>query len=545
MWKIAIVDDDFQVLRGLKAIIPWEELDAEWSGEAIDGEQGLELVRSARPDIVLTDLYMPGISGIEMIEQLRAEGIESRFIILSGYSDFEYARQAIRLGVEDYLTKPGTVEQIREVLFRTIAALEETYARKLEQGELLESLQTYERLLAGERMVSFVNGTLKADEPGLELVAAKAGWTQQQHVTAIIEVLRKERIQGLSIADWNLFQFAVTNVVQELIQGEWPQADYVWLYGYQSAILLHAPVEMLQDAMTERAAALCRRIADCLQSYLGLQVRIGIGGVKQAWPELKASADEAFQALFYQEMRSPAGAGDAIAVYGTGQPDEAGTTPGPVRPDRVRFFQDLSGAMQDGSAEEMLDLILAYAGCRANPEEEAPPLYYPVVAAEIWAIFQYCTARTGLRMEEVDQQVVLYELDGITSCRLLEQWFSMKVRKLSLARKPAVSSKHQKTVETMIQYIHDHYAEDITLEDLAGQLYISKNYLNQLFKRMTGETFMNYVIRVRIEKAKALLLEGNDLIYEIAEKVGYQNVPYFSTLFKKYCGVNPSDLMKK
>ncbi|MNC35613.1 HTH-type transcriptional regulator YesS [compost metagenome] len=97
----------------------------------------------------------------------------------------------------------------------------------------------------------------------------------------------------------------------------------------------------------------------------------------------------------------------------------------------------------------------------------------------------------------------------------------------------------------MTEYIHKHYAEDITLELLASQLYISKNYLNQLFKKVTGETFTNYVIRVRIEKAKTLLQGGSYLIYEVSEMVGYQNVPYFSTLFKKYCGVSPSELMKR
>jgi two-component system, response regulator YesN len=97
----------------------------------------------------------------------------------------------------------------------------------------------------------------------------------------------------------------------------------------------------------------------------------------------------------------------------------------------------------------------------------------------------------------------------------------------------------------MIQYAHSHYPEEISLEDLSKRLYLSRNYLNQIFKKATGETFTNYVIRVRMEKAKALMLEGKHMIYEIAEKVGYKNVPYFSSNFKKYYGVNPSELAKK
>ena len=94
----------------------------------------------------------------------------------------------------------------------------------------------------------------------------------------------------------------------------------------------------------------------------------------------------------------------------------------------------------------------------------------------------------------------------------------------------------------MMQYAHDHYAQDITLDDLSAQLFLSRNYLNKIFKQATGETFTSYVIRVRMEKAKVLIIERKYLIYEIAEMVGYKNIPYFSSVFKKHYGMNPSDL---
>ena len=106
------------------------------------------------------------------------------------------------------------------------------------------------------------------------------------------------------------------------------------------------------------------------------------------------------------------------------------------------------------------------------------------------------------------------------------------------------NSKHKEAVDFMIQYAHDHYAEEISLEDMSKQLYLSRNYLNQIFKKATGETFTNYVIHVRMKKAQALLAEGKYMIYEISEKVGYKNVPYFSSIFKKYNGINPSEVGK-
>jgi two-component system response regulator YesN len=105
--------------------------------------------------------------------------------------------------------------------------------------------------------------------------------------------------------------------------------------------------------------------------------------------------------------------------------------------------------------------------------------------------------------------------------------------------------RHKQAVEYMIQYVQDHYSENITLHDLSNQIYISRNYLSQIFKKGTGLSFNHYVNKVRMEKAKNLILEGKLLIYEIAEEVGYKNTPYFSSLFKKYTGVNPTDLLKQ
>ncbi|MNE28622.1 Bifunctional transcriptional activator/DNA repair enzyme AdaA [compost metagenome] len=97
----------------------------------------------------------------------------------------------------------------------------------------------------------------------------------------------------------------------------------------------------------------------------------------------------------------------------------------------------------------------------------------------------------------------------------------------------------------MVDYIHKHYGDELTLERLANELYLTKNYLNQIFKKAMGDTFNQYLTKVRMEKAKAMLLDGKYLIYEVSERVGYKNIPYFSTLFKKYTGMNPSEFVSE
>lgn len=135
MWKIAIIDDERQVLQGMKRAIPWEELGAEWAGEALNGEDGLAMIRATSPDIVITDIYMPVMSGLEMMEQLRNEGFKGKIIILSGYSDFEHARQALRLQVSDYVSKPISLPTLRTILHKVIAELLREQEKVIRQGE--------------------------------------------------------------------------------------------------------------------------------------------------------------------------------------------------------------------------------------------------------------------------------------------------------------------------------------------------------------------------------------------------------------------------
>jgi two-component system, response regulator YesN len=530
MWKIAIVDDDFQVLRGLKKAIPWEECDAECAGEASNGESGLELIRSSQPDIVITDLYMPGISGIEMIEQARKEGFQGRFIILSGYSDFEYARQALRLGVEDYLMKPGTLEQIREVLERTIGKLEESYLLRLEEYERNQTGQITE-LSIHDWVISMLNNsqtTLKQDVP--PHVHSLVQWEEHRQAVAIMEVIKTDRVHNITIADWNLFRFALTNVAQESLAHAWPGSLLVWLYGSYFAVVYHVSNDLSEPEALERIHAVCRQVSHNVQQYLGISVRYGIGDMKTSWRGLKESSEEAFQELFMRSMDSVL---SPASKHGSGQLS-------------VTFCRQLASALQTQDPKDAMSIVSNYLDAvQADCSDAESTGFYRVLATEVWALFQYAAAQAGIRPEDSDPTVVAYELDQLTGRVQLEEWLASKIDLIHTRKQPQIGQKHKQAVEFMIQYIHEHYAEDLTLEDLSNQLFISKNYLNQLFKKVTGETFMNYVIRVRINKAKVLLLEGNLMIYEIAEKVGYQNVPYFSTLFKKYCGVNPSDLIKK
>ncbi|MCZ8515013.1 response regulator [Paenibacillus filicis] len=359
MWKVAIIDDDPYVLRGMKKIIPWAELDLEFVGEEQDGHKGLELIRTACPDIVITDIYMPVLNGLDMIEKLRDEGFQGKIVILSGYSDFEYARQAVRLDVDDYLSKPTSIEMLRKVMEKLIHRLEE-------------------------------------------------------------ELIKKEKMDEVYHKDAN--------------------------------------------------------------------------------PELSETQLE-FYHNFAQAIRNSKACYAKELVKG-----------------HIVHLQDINFTSQA--------LLQQYT-------------------KEIWTILAYTLFDAGIVLNDIYPNHTLQnDLDNIISLIQFELWLLHIIDVILESRKYKDNLKHQKAMDTIIEYIHEHYTEDISLEELSDIVSISKNYLCYIFKKATGETFNQYLTRVRIEKAKEMILDGKWLVYEIAEKVGYKNIPYFSTVFKKITGHTPTDLVK-
>lgn len=354
MWKIAIIDDDPNLLDGMREAIPWADLNIQWVGEGLDGEEGLDLVKELKPDIVITDISMPVMNGLEMIERLREQDYKGRIVILSGYSDFEYARQALRLNVDDYLSKPVTVNNLKKVIERVTRKLEEDKQLRKDTGQELDEI---------------------------------------------------------------------------------------------------------------------RDVA---------------------------------------EIR------------------------------HVQFYRQLAGAIRNAQEEQAKALIASYT----SQLESLSKRELRILANDLWAVIAYSLLDIGIDLKQIYPSFEpMPDADGSYSPATLQLWLEDMVATILNSKLMSDNVKHRKIVEFVIRYIHEHYMEDLTLGTLADEVQISKNYLGQIFKNVMQEPFNHYVTRVRMEKAKDMILEGKMYVYEVAEKVGYNSISYFSTQFKKYTGYNPTDLI--
>ncbi|MDQ1914726.1 response regulator transcription factor [Paenibacillus sp. GD4] len=539
MWKIAIIDDERQVLQGMKRAIPWEELDAKWVGEALNGAEGLNMIRTARPDIIITDIYMPIMNGLDMIEQLRKEGFNGKIIILSGYSDFEHARQALRHNVSDYVSKPISLPTLKVILSKVIQELVDEDERRMKQGELEQKLMLYEPFIEKEWVRSAAIGTLDSSYRNGELLPQPFRfWSDTSHAVIGIELVRDERARKYSVSDWNLFRFAVSNIVYELASKVFPFVEYTDLHSTRAVLIIH-PEGDNEERVCKAMEALGIRIIESVTKYLKLVSRVGIGGIKSDWTQIPDSTEEAFRAIDMRQLRvSPPLELFTYQGEATNEEEQVALFP-------VKFSYELANAMKTVQESKAQQLVADYIG-ELESHTGITPDYVQMLGSELWGIISYCLYEAGYVLDDLfTNDQIAKELKGLVQPDQLKRWLMDKISIICVSRQWKGSSKHRQVVDFMTNYIHEHYAEDLTLADLSDKVFISRNHLSIIFKNMTGETFNTYLTRVRIEKARELLLERNMLVYEVAESVGYKNIPYFSILFKKMTGMNPTDLIKQ
>lgn len=536
MWKMVIVDDDRYVLQAMRRAIPWQSLEAECVAECLDGREGLEAVERFDPDIVLTDIYMPVMDGLEMIERLRDGGYKGKIFILSGYSDFEYARKALRLDVEDYLSKPLSVDTLESVLGKVVGKLEEEASRRLEDEDLRGKLRLYEPFVEKEWITSLLTGTMDPAELA-GYAARNSRLTDRAHLVMAVEIVRTLQDSTYTNADWNLLRFAVTNIVKELLAEAWPGSEIVELQSHFMAVLLQGEPGIDPEEAAVRIRETAREMIRCVGQYLRLQLQIGVGRWKERWTDIPNSTEEAFRALSLKRY-SPLASVDLFELERCEEAAGGGEAPSDFRP--IQLYQKFADAAR--ISENRLQSVVEEWTRQLAEREPIKPSSLQQQGLEIWAMLSYALEDVGLAA--AGPQDIRLEMKSILSAGQLRDWFAEKIGRAYAGKPWNEKIRYKEAVDFMVEYIHEHYAEDISLSQLAEKVFISRNYLAQMFRESTGETFNTYLTKVRMNQAKKLLQSGKYRIYQVSELVGYKNVPYFSTLFKKVTGLNPSDLAK-
>ncbi|MEF3302111.1 response regulator [Paenibacillus sp. GYB003] len=537
MIKAVIVDDDMTTLQGLARSVRWEQFGIRVVGTAINGKEGLEQIEAHRPDIILTDIYMPVMNGIEMLKALREAGNTAEVIILSGYEDFKYAQSAVKLRVNDYLSKPATLDDIERVLKEAVDQISKRDAVEKEERELRELLAyhlptTKRQLLKGLLEPGFCQtGFFRKVSEYLKL-----DFTGQRYTVVLIEFFAgRERLSHRHRPnDLALFAYAVQNIVEELAA----RKDGVYVADFQRnllSIIVAAPLHLKQERARRQAVQVAQELLDHVRDLLKLQVWAAVGSVAEQVGDIPKSYAAAVDLLASREKFS-----EKQLLLQEDVRELAATVP--RRP--IESYQAVVDAMMLGQ-EELVETCIDEL-TRVLREGKAPSINdLREFAIDIVGIVSLALHEHGLQIEHFRANFSIYkELELFCGISDFSGWLRDLLIPICRAMHERSSHKHRKTIDFIKRYVQQHYAEDITLDLIAEKVYLTRNYLSQIFKQETGENYNSYLTRVRMEKAKELLLTGNYKVFEISQIVGYKNNAYFSQLFKKHTGYYPSELNK-
>ncbi|WP_176220716.1 response regulator [Cohnella massiliensis] len=532
MIKAVIIDDDTATLNGMKRSIGWKRMNIEVVGVAENGREGLELIERTRPDLILTDIYMPVMDGIEMLKRLRRSNAEAEVVILSGYEDFKHAQTAFKLRVRDYVSKPATVEEIEEVLVEAAEHILASGRARREERELRELLeynrasarrQLFKELL--ERGQSQLAGEGGVADLGVRLTASVFG-------VAVLECFRRGERGPADSHDWPaLFSRGARAVEETVAAMKGVYVADVQLNALTLIVTENAAAK--PEAVLKKAAQAAGKAIECMEAALCANARAAIGPVAESADRIPFAYREAMK-LMREGMYV---AGRKIATPGD-VPVKRRTQP-PRTIESCRRMADAAMQGQSELARQQLESCLAelsaLPGLSVAMLREAAIEFIGVVAV---ALYEH-----GLKIDDLHLNRNPYAgLERLRSMEDLAVLMEEIVQSVCQVMARRASAKHRKTVDFIIRFVHDHYSEDITLEMIADKVFLTRNYLSQIFKQATGENYNNYLTRVRMEKAKELMKSGNYKLYEISAMVGYKNNAYFSQLFKKVTGFNPSEL---
>ncbi len=503
--KILIADDEPHVRNGLKKIINWEELGIEQVFSAENGEEALRICKESRPEIVLTDIRMPGLDGLEMAKRALSQCGVKKILIMSGYSDFEYAKTALQLGAVDYLLKPVNVEELKASLCKSV--------------EAIRSASRYNSMACDQLARQVLEGL---EQP--ETLLATLTGTEHLDGQVVCCLLSRDRIYKAEVSE-QLICEACSCLAEKLAATGWVlimEQDYaVWVYqisDYQTR-------STYQNQLRTVLHKINSRLGNC---SMGISKPGEFGNLhslyRQAHRALKRRMYQGGEQCFFYEMED-----------GISQVKCAGGLDGKAFKDQVYHFK--IEAAQEEIAKAFEKLYQEKCTDNQRPQVLCVLLQHALVEA-----IQEKGIDTASLLNQNQTEDSLPVYDTLSSYeQMCRDFCSAALQEVSV-----LSQKHHSAaVEKAVWYMNHYYYEDITLKQLAERVDKSTNYLSAIFKKEMCMNFNEYLNEVRIRHAQEILATTDKMIYEVAEMVGYSNYRYFTKVFKKIVGYAPSNIKNR
>ena len=512
MYHVLLADDEARIRQGLRNIVDWEELGFTIVGETSDGEETAAFLCREKPDVVLLDITMPKLSGLEVLQKAKEGGFTGKAIIVSGYSDFKFAQEAIRLGVENYLTKPIDETELEQILRKLQKDLtEETRKKATEVHYFARARKTILRdlFLSPNNIALLELIDVNSSPVPYQVVLYEKYAPQQGAASLSFEKLLHLPNKGMHAFD----TLTIENTEAVLLKGEKALTafrHFVASYQQQRDFSMPTPL----DAVFLTYGRPVSSLTDVHISY------------RQA------------QALLQRKFFLPQG------VHLLGFDQEAPlSAPAPLEPGMLHTWGEtfLSCLQSFNRTRLAADLQVLEEDLRNRSSSVSEILYfltdlYLHIKEQILRLYggnTFSFPTNSWAMEFIQSRTYLYEI-----MRFFFEQFELIMRSIGTYSKESV-------IDDILHYIDHNYMKNLKLENLAPLFGYNCSYLGKLLKQKTGRSFNTYLDEVRIRISKDLLKTSDMKVYEIAEAVGYSNVDYFSLKFKKSMQCSPLEYRRQ
>lgn len=534
MLKVLIADDEKMICSLISQLLDWNALGYEIVGMAYTGVDAYEMIRKEQPDVIISDIRMPGYDGIELIKRTKEAGIEAEFVMISGFKQFEYAQNAMKYGVKYYLLKPIEEDKLQEIAeeikdsilsrkqhdhYRNQLELEIQETRDKMKKRFLTSMLFGEhesRKIADcnsinqEYSTSFKEGVFQA-----VFIKVDTDGGEEESIGSMIEKLEK-------------YTDILGDVCEEHITTEMHSGIITLVnYKFEQEALVRKKIEEMYE-----------EIKKYIDRFEGFSVVLGVGRKMDHFLESNLCLQTAIDAIKYRIRIS-----NTNIIYLENYQFEPYDIDKIVTEGKKQAYLSKVVSGDIRGAQECLAATLREI--RYSGGSYSPILFFDILIAYVDLLTDYCKQQ-DLYSEEYERNLKKWNVstDNIRSEKMLLAVTEDLIRETLEYAAEEKKSKDIKPIREIKKYIEENYMEEISLGQLAELVDMNASYLSSVFKKETGMTYSEYLILCRVKQASRLLVETNLSIGEIAHQSGYQDARYFSKQFSKQVGLKPSEYRK-
>lgn len=526
-YKVLLVDDEEEVRQAIAKKLNWEELGFQVVGEAGNGEEALEIAELLQPDVIMTDIKMPFMDGLTFCKRAKQMLPGVRVAVFSGFDEFEYAKEAIRLEVEEYILKPIDAKELAGVFERLRASLDKEVAERQDTQRLRRFYDENLPAMRQQLLIALLEGRLEPDMLRQRMEEYSVELSAEGYCVAVARYEEQSTLDGRETGNAPFLSISLRQMISERLVN---LLDVRMVPALDNQVLLLFLLRAGQTA--QQVVAALNQLFLPAKRLLGLHLSIGVG---KQYPRLEGAAvscAEAKNALEYQML---VGSGQCVYIGDI----EPGSNE--VAPEGILYVEEIIRQIKVGSEEELFAAVqvLVQHFRQAGLNMQQYQIFLLEISAELLKIIK--AYKLDAEDPQLSQSLLEKPAKQFADLEEMGRWL---FEYCDLLRN-RIRRDRKDTTKTMIahakEYLAEHFAEsDLSIETVSSELNVSPAYFSTIFKKETGMNFVSYLTNLRVEKALEYLNTTDEKAYIIAEKIGYQDPNYFSYVFKKRVGISPS-----